>query len=134
DEALLSRRDPDGISVGEAIREFGLSPEELPSAALTENAGGYLEFHIEQGPVLESLNAHVGIVEAIAGQTRGAVTFTGKAGHAGTTPMRLRRDALAAAAEWIVAVEEEARTMPGLVATAGQLHVQPGASNVIPGI
>ncbi|MFH4263774.1 hypothetical protein WAJ43_23285, partial [Acinetobacter baumannii] len=76
---------------------------------------GYLEFHIEQGPVLELLGLPLGIVEAIVGQTRLEVTFRGKAGHAGTTPMNLRRDALAGAAEWMTLVEREARGEAGLV-------------------
>jgi allantoate deiminase len=89
--------------------------------------------HIEQGPVLEKQNLSVGVVSAIAGQSRFKLTWTGKAGHAGTTPMTLRRDALAAAAEFIAGVETIARRSPGLVATVGALTVSPGAANVIPG-
>jgi allantoate deiminase len=89
--------------------------------------------HIEQGPVLEELGVPVGVVTAITGQTRLRVGFTGVAGHAGTAPMHMRRDALSAAAEFVLAVEAIARGVPGLVATVGQLHVQPGVSNVIPG-
>lgn len=94
---------------------------------------GYLEIHIEQGPVLESENLAVGVVSAIAGQTRGRITFRGKAGHAGTTPMPLRRDALAGAAEFIRFVESTARLRAPLVATVGAIAVAPGAPNVIPG-
>ena len=94
---------------------------------------GYFEFHIEQGPVLESLNLPLGVVEAIAGQTVAHVSFRGRANHAGTTPMNLRRDAAPAAAEWVLAVEHEARAACGLVATVGQMNSFPGASNVIPG-
>ena len=94
---------------------------------------GYVEAHIEQGPVLEDENVAVGIVTAIAGQSRFQFTFTGRAGHAGTTPMRLRRDALCAAAEFILAVEGYAARRAGLVATVGQIQAEPNASNVIPG-
>src|SRR5262249_45214351 len=134
DAELLASRDADGISVEEAIRNFGLDPEKLPEAQFSSDAFAYFEMHIEQGPVLESLDLPLGIVEAIAGQSRGTGTCTGNAGHAVTTPMNLRYDALAAAAEWILAVEQEARAIPGLVATSGQLQVEPGAVNVIPGV
>jgi len=83
--------------------------------------------------VLESVGRSLGVVDAIVGQTRGRVEFTGKASHAGTTPMGLRHDALAAAAAWIVAVEKIASTRDGLVATVGKIAAMPGASNVIPG-
>jgi allantoate deiminase len=88
----------------------------------------YAEVHIEQGPVLEAENLAVGVVNGIAGQTRVRVELTGRAGHAGTVPMKLRRDALAAAAEFILAVER-----CGVTATVGQVTAEPGASNVIPG-
>jgi allantoate deiminase len=133
DEALLTARDSRGVNVAEAIREFGLDPFELANALATENALGYVEFHIEQGPVLESLGLPIGIVEAIVGQSRLQVTFTGAANHAGTTPMRLRRDALAGAAEWIAIVEREACSTEGLVATVGHVTAEPGAGNVIAG-
>ncbi len=94
---------------------------------------GYLEFHIEQGPVLESLHLPLGIVESIAGQSRFGIVFEGRANHAGTTPAPLRRDALAGAAEWIGRVERESCATPDLRATVGSLAVEPGASNVIPG-
>jgi allantoate deiminase len=134
DGALLSRCDANGISVRDAIRQFGLDPNGIIDARAVPDALGYLEFHIEQGPVLESANAPLGVVEAIAGQSRLDAVFTGAANHAGTTPMRLRRDALAGAAEWIAAVEREACATAGLVATVGRLDVSPGAGNVIPGI
>ncbi len=94
---------------------------------------GYVEVHIEQGPVLEARGLAAGVVPAIAGQTRARVRFTGRAGHAGTTPMALRRDALAGAAEFILAAEALARSGPPLVATVGQVTAHPGASNVIAG-
>jgi allantoate deiminase len=117
----------------DAIRAFGLDPAELPGAKFAPETVGYLEFHIEQGPVLESLNLPVGIVDAIVGQSRLLVSFEGKANHAGTTPMTLRRDALVAAAAWILEVERRALATTGLVATVGALTVSPNAGNVIPG-
>jgi allantoate deiminase len=131
DEELLNRRDANGISVREAIKTFGLNPSEIPLAAVSEDTLAYVEFHIEQGPVLESLGRSLAAVEAIAGQTRMEFLFLGRANHAGTTPMHLRHDAIAAAAEWIVAVERTANNLPGLVATVGQIEARPGATNVI---
>ncbi len=133
DAALLSRRDAAGISVEEAIRAFGLDPARLPEARLDGGVFGYLEFHIEQGPVLESLGLPLGVVTSIAGQSRLTVNFRGQANHAGTTPMHLRRDALAAAARWISVVERRARANPGLTATVGAVEVRPGAANIVPG-
>jgi allantoate deiminase len=134
DPAVLERRDADGIAMADAIAAFGGDAGALPSAR-RDAAGvlGYVEVHIEQGPVLEADDLPVGVVEAISGQTRAAVTFAGSAGHAGTVPMDLRRDALAAAAEWILAVEALGRSTDGLVATVGDARVRPGAGNVIPG-
>jgi allantoate deiminase len=117
-----------------AIRDFGLDPANLPAARLSIETTAYLEFHIEQGPVLENLNLPLGIVDAIVGQSRLALTFHGRANHAGTTPMSLRRDALTAASEWICHVETIAAAAPGLVATAGSILVEPNATNVIPGV
>jgi allantoate deiminase len=133
DTSALERHDANGLSIADAICAFGLDPRHLPAAKLAEKTAGYLEFHIEQGPVLEGLNYPLGVVEHIAGQSRAAICFTGKAGHAGTTPMRLRHDALAAAAHWITQVEAEASKIPGLVATVGRLEIKPNASNVIAG-
>ena len=131
DEELLNRQDSNGVSVRTAIKNFGLNPEEIPRAALADDTLAYLEFHIEQGPVLESLGRPLGVVEAMATQTRMEFVFLGRANHAGTTPMHLRHDAIAAAAEWIVAVERTANNHPGLVATVGQIEAKPGATNVI---
>lgn len=134
DAETLARTDANGLTVADAIRNFGLDPAELPSAALDESAFAYLEFHIEQGPVLESEGLALGVVDSIAGQTRMQVAFTGHANHAGTTPMGpLRHDALVAAAEWIVEVERYASAIPGLVATVGRIDVPSAAANVIPG-
>jgi allantoate deiminase len=134
DPAALASTDADGIALAEAIRAFGGDPDALEAALRAPgDLLGYLEVHIEQGPVLEARGLALGVVSAIQGQTRIALTFTGQAGHAGTVPMRLRHDALVAAAEFIVEAERLARDQEGIVATIGQLAVEPGASNVIPG-
>jgi allantoate deiminase len=133
DRGMLDRQDARGITMAQAIRDFGLDPDRLDEAVCQSNAFGYVEFHIEQGPVLESLDVPVGVVDAIAGQTRMEVSFRGKTNHAGTTPMHLRRDALPAASEWILDVEREAAATPGLVATVGSITAIPGAANVIAG-
>lgn len=133
DEELLNRSDAQGLRVHAAIRAFGLDSLRIPDAKAGSDAIGYLEFHIEQGPVLEDLNLPLGVVEAIAGQSRFRFSFKGQTNHAGTTPMRLRRDALAGAAEWIRAVEQVANSTNALVATVGRLEVEPGATNIIPG-
>jgi allantoate deiminase len=131
DRELLEIQDARGISVRKAIENFGLNPEEIPQAELDNDTLGYLEFHIEQGPVLERLNQPLAAVEAIAGQSRMEFVFCGRANHAGTTPMHLRCDAIAGAAEWIGAVEHTAREISGLVATVGKIDARPGAVNVI---
>lgn len=129
----LEQSDEAGITLANAIRSFGGDPERLDSCRLDPGSLlGYVEAHIEQGPVLEKENQAVGLVTAIAGQTRAGVQFIGKAGHAGTVPMNLRQDALCAAAEFILEVEKTAREMSGLVATVGQISSKPDASNVIP--
>jgi allantoate deiminase len=134
DEAWLERVDADGTTLADAIRGWGGQPEAIAgSRRRPEELLGYVEVHIEQGPVLDDRDLPVGVVTGIAGQTRARVTFTGRAGHAGTTPMEGRRDALAAAAEWIAAVEAAAHGGGGLVATVGQIAAEPGAPNVIPG-
>ncbi len=136
--------DEDGISLGDALERFGLSGQTAARASLQENPPlGYLEVHIEQGPVLEAENLALGTVTGIAGARRFAVNFVGQAGHAGTTPMALRQDALCAAAEWTLAVEALARDVQAgrradmadhsLVATVGCCELRPGAVNVIPG-
>src|SRR5271168_3592618 len=133
DAETLARTDRNGTTVADAIRNYDLDPANLSDALLPEEAFAYLEFHIEQGPILESEGASLGIVEALVGQTRMQLTFTGQANHAGTTPMRLRHDAMAAAADWIVAVEAYAGSQDGLVATVGKVEASPGAGNVIAG-
>jgi allantoate deiminase len=131
DEELLSRRDAQGISIRQAITNFALNPADIPQAAIGDDILGYIEFHIEQGPVLEHAGHSLGVVEAIVGQTRMEFTFVGHSNHAGTTPMDLRHDALAAAAEWISVIEQRAQSTSGLVATVGSIQVKPGAVNVI---
>ncbi len=133
DHETLNLIDARGISVREAIRDFGLNPAEVPDAVLRGDVLGYVEFHIEQGPLLDSTRRPLGVVEAIAGQSRFEFAFTGHANHAGTTPMNLRHDALAAAAEWICTVERHAQNTGGLVATVGAIQAKPGAVNVIAG-
>ena len=133
DEGLLAREDACGISVRKAVEKFGLKPAEIPEVCLTKDYLGFVEFHIEQGPVLENLGLPLAAVESIAGQSRLQFTFFGCSNHAGTTPMNLRYDALAAAAEWITAVECKARNTAGLVATVGRIEAKPGATNVIAG-
>jgi allantoate deiminase len=135
DESVLGAKDGTGISMREALSQFGLDPDHIGAAARARSELlGYVELHIEQGPVLEAQNLPVGVVSAIAGATRLAANLTGMAGHAGTVPMLLRRDALAGAAECIVGIEELCRTDEGgLVGTVGYVHAMPGATNVIPG-
>ena len=134
DLALLTLKDADGTTLAEAIRAFGLDPGKIGDAALGADALGFVEIHIEQGPVLESEGLSVAAVTAIVGQTRVTAEFTGHANHSGTTPMRLRRDALAGAAEWISAVESLALQNEGLIATVGKIDVEPNAANVIAGV
>ncbi len=94
DAALLEKKDARGVSVAQAIRDFGLDPSRMSEAILKGPVLGYLEFHIEQGPVLDELGLPLGVVEAIVGQTQARVSFRGRANHAGTTPMHLRHDAV----------------------------------------
>jgi allantoate deiminase len=135
DEAALAVRDRAGISMRDALLQFGLDPDHIGKAArVRRELLGYVELHIEQGPVLEQKGLPVGVVSAIAGATRLAANLTGTAGHAGTVPMPMRRDALAGAAECIVAIEAFCRSDDaGLVGTVGAITAMPGATNVIPG-
>ena len=133
DASLLAMRDADDVSVAQAIRNFKLDPSRMADARADANPLGYLEFHIEQGPLLESADCPLAVVDRINGRTAADVTFVGTAGHAGTTPMTSRRDAIAGAAEWIACVEALARGAKGLVATNGRIDAEPGAANVIAG-
>lgn len=134
-EDWLACTDAEGISVAEAMRDVGLDPAEVSSAERAQDSiCAYLELHIEQGPCLEAAGLALGVVTAINGARRLNCTFTGHAGHAGTVPMGQRRDALAAAAEWMVTVERLTMEYdPHVVATVGQIESLPGAVNVIPG-
>ena len=134
DPALLGLKDADGVTLADSIRTFGLEPHKIDEAALDADVLGFVEIHIEQGPVLESEGLSVAAVTAIVGQTRLTAEFRGQANHSGTTPMRLRRDALAGAAEWISAGETLARQTDGLIATVGKIDAEPNAANVIAGV
>jgi allantoate deiminase len=134
DNALLSLTDTKGVPMESAMRAFGLDPGRIGEAAMDSDAMGFVEMHIEQGPVLEAEGLRVAAVTAIVGQTRLNLSFGGQANHAGTTPMHLRHDALVCAAEWITAVETLARSTDGLAATVGRMSVEPNAGNVVPGL
>jgi allantoate deiminase len=128
--------DADGVTIAAALKAYGKDAAEIPAAAYEPgDAAAYVEVHIEQGPVLETNNAPLGIVTGIVGQHRVRVTVTGEAGHAGTVPMGLRHDALAGAAEMALALEAIAKQHPedGMVATVGRIEASPGAVNIIPG-
>ena len=131
---VLDSVDANGIGMRDAMRESGLDPERIQQAAhRREDVLAYAELHIEQGPVLEAEGLPVGVVTAINGATRLAIQVDGFAGHAGTVPMNLRQDALAAAAECVLAIERRCGSVPELVGTVGRLETLPGAVNVIPG-
>ncbi len=134
DARVLDMVDASGMTVREAMNQAGLDPAAIPHAAFDSAAvRGYVEVHIEQGPVLSSENLPVGVVTSIAGSTRNRVCVTGVGGHSGTVPMHLRHDAAAAAAELTLCVERRCSGIPGLVGTVGQINVPGGAMNVIPG-
>lgn len=131
---MLARTDPDGVTVAEAISNFGLRSDAISiTTPLLSRTFAAIEVHIEQGPVLEAANEQIAVVHAIAGQSRLKLTFHGVANHAGTTPMKLRHDALVSAAEFITAVDRHAQGIPELVATVGRIEALPGAMNVVPG-
>ena len=130
----LKLKDVRGLTLQEVLEAHSGRTFTVPKPAHpARDLIGYLEVHLEQGPVLEADGLGLGVVSAIASQTRGRITFGGKAGHAGTTPMALRRDALGGAAEFILAVEAFAQERPPLVATVGTVTVPSSAANVIPG-
>ena len=134
DLSTLSVTDAEGVSLRDALVHFGCDPDGIAGEARKpEDVAAFVEVHIEQGPVLESEDLPVGTVTAINGASRFSITVEGMAGHAGTVPMHLRRDALAGAAEMVAAIEQRAAAEEGLVATVGRLSVAPGAINVIPG-
>jgi len=134
DSANLERADGNGVTMRDALRDFGLDPAAVGKAARRrDELLAYAELHIEQGPVLEDEGIAVGVVTAINGGNRFAIEINGMAGHAGTVPMNLRRDTLAAAAECVLAVERICGAEPELVGTVGKIEALPGAINVIPG-
>jgi len=133
DTSWLERVDEQGVSMREAIQAFGLDPNDIPTAAISPTEViGFVEAHIEQGPVLERLDHAVGIVTSIVGQSRLTVEFKGEAGHAGTMPMMPRRDALVGASRLVGQVRDTGCGIEGLRATVGRMMVSPNASNVIP--
>jgi allantoate deiminase len=128
----LQLKDAGGVTYAEALRAYGKNPDDIASVALKpQDAAAYVELHIEQGPVLEAADQPLGIVTAMVGQTRLSIEVKGEAGHAGTVPMHLRRDALAGAAAMTLAAETIGQG--GLVATVGVIKAKPGAVNIIPG-
>jgi allantoate deiminase len=133
--AALHGSDRNGVTLRAALAEFGGDPDRVVAEAYRpDEVIGYIEVHIEQGPVLEAANEPLAVVSAIAGQSRYQVAVRGVSGHAGTVPMALRRDALAAAAEMIMAVESTAqKARQPMVATVGEITARPGAVNVVPG-
>jgi allantoate deiminase len=134
DFSALKVKDSNNITMEQALRDFGLDPQGIPQVAKKKSEVlAYAELHIEQGPVLETEGLPVGVVTAINGFSRLRVTLSGLAGHAGTVPMNLRRDALVAAAECITAVEGISKTYADVVGTVGRIEASPGAINVIPG-
>ena len=134
DPAVFDTRDAKGISIAVALRDFGLDAARVSEVARKKDEVlAYAELHIEQGPVLEAEGLPLGVVTAINGFSRQRVTLQGVAGHAGTVPMRLRRDALAAAAQCVLAVESIGARHAETVATVGRIEASPGAINVIPG-
>ncbi len=133
EEGALEQKDRDGVVMRDALAAFGGNPDRLRSLR-RRGLAGFVEVHIEQGPVLEAEGLPLGVVTAINGATRFDVSVSGVAGHAGTVPMTLRRDALAAAAEMILAIEARGQAEAELVATVGRIEAEPGAVNVIPGL
>ena len=135
DRGLLDLRDADGVTLADAYRRSGLDPDALGDAAVAPCGYlGYVEAHVERGPVLDDASRAVGVVDAIAGQSRLALVFEGRAGHAGALPMRGRRDALAAASEFILLVEAHSNATAGLVGTVGSITAHPGSGDMVPGV
>jgi allantoate deiminase len=134
DPSVLEARDGDGVTIAEAMREFGADPERIAEAAYPPGSLlAFVETHIEQGPQLEGTDRPLGVVTSVAGGTRMEITRAGGAGNAGTVPMNWRRDALMGAAEAALAIERYCRDDGNLVGTVGRIAVRPGAVNVIPG-
>ena len=134
DAAMLALRDAQGVTMGEAMRAMGGDPDAIGTLARDPSGLlGYVEIHIEQGPVLLNRDLPLGVVSSINGSVRMTVAIDGVASHAGTTPMDMRFDAACAAAEWTLEVERRASAEPALVGTVGKLAVPEGSINVVPG-
>lgn len=135
DAETLGMGDRKGTTLADAIKAYGKNPDDIAKAAYRKDEVlAYVEAHIEQGPLLEAEKQPLGVVTGIVGQSRWRVTVSGEAGHAGTVPMRMRRDALAGAAEMALMIERTAKenAASGMVATVGRFDVSPGATNIIP--
>ena len=133
DQATLEFRDDQGVSVAEALRRFGLQPEKIPELARNKDkALGFIEVHIEQGPVLEKHDLPVGLVSAITGIERHQIHIQGMAGHAGTVPMAQRKDAMVAASRYVLWLDRYCREREQIVGVIGKLEVVPNSVNVIP--
>jgi N-carbamoyl-L-amino-acid hydrolase len=134
EEHLTSLKDDGGRTLGKAIQEIGGDPASLSEARRSPNdVLGYLELHIEQGPLLFSRGVPIGVVEGIVGIARGRIEVIGRNDHAGTTPMATRKDALAAGSEVVLALEKVCKELDGVVGTIGRASISPDALNVIPG-
>lgn len=134
EKELDNFKDKDGISIREAMIQFGIIPDLKDAIRPKGSIKTFIELHIEQGPVLEAERKDIGLVETIVGLDRYEVIIKGMSGHAGTTPMDKRKDALVGASEFILAVNRIAKEIgDGTVGTVGQLSLTPNASNVIPG-
>ena len=130
--AWLDRVDNEGQTMRSVIADFGLMPDQISEASYgSAEVVGFVETHIEQGPLLHRVDRPVGLVDAIAGQSRLLLRFSGQQGHAGTAPMNLRKDALVAAARWTVEVSSLGQSIEGLRATVGRIHASPNIRNVI---
>jgi hydantoinase/carbamoylase family amidase len=131
---FLDRTDADGVVLRDAMQAAGSDPAALPGAAVVDRVGSYLELHIEQGPRMERDEQRVAVVSAIVGMRGYVVTLTGTTNHAGTTPMDTRHDALAGAARAVLSLRDAVRAEEGMTVNVGRIEVEPGGSNVIPGV
>jgi hydantoinase/carbamoylase family amidase len=130
---LGERRDGDGVTLAQAMRDWDRDPEAVSGARRIGKVGHYLELHVEQGPWLEAAGTDLGVVTSIVGILGYRARVTGEANHAGTTPMPLRRDALAGAARMALALRDQALARSPATANVGVIRAEPGSSNVIPG-
>ncbi len=132
--ALAARVDACGTTLREAMASAGFDFDRVAEACQIDEIGAYFELHIEQGPLLESEGAEIGVVTSIVGLRGYRVRLRGQANHAGTTPMRLRRDAFAGAARIALALRDHARAQEGVTSNVGRVNVHPGGANVVPGV